>query len=312
MNFNVGDTYGGYGKLTRVTDHYLWFGKKKALKKCFGKKSLTPFFKEAPDTIVDWKDPTAVTEYYNIFAQWKGVIRIGDSKTRRVFEVKNNMVFFEGEYYLPYYSSHIKETEKKFLKDGYIFGFCHKMYNAFWGLSQTTNTVNVFVVDMELTKEMYDYGTNKINKYGKFLKKEITLYDYLNCLDFSHINSTDLTLLKNNYHLLLEENLLPHTYGTGNKSVSFFFDKTFNDIKMSYRNRTGTLVIDNGYYGPHPFGNDYYAIVKIRPHFTNVAAAYIQVDLRKGSFNKFLLNSLSSSLVTIWDRAIEQNWKNWG
>lgn len=137
------DIVKGYGKVTRLSENSIYFGEKRYSLKSFLSKPIEVFYFESPDIDIDWTNEIQVDSYYKTFDQWSGVLRMGDSKPRELIEVKNNKVFYNGEYYLPYYSRHINQSEKKFLDDGFIFGYCVKMHNSFYSM-QNANTVNVF------------------------------------------------------------------------------------------------------------------------------------------------------------------------
>ena len=265
--------------------------------------------KESPDPTIDWSNPKEVDKYYLSFDKWKGVVRMGDSKGRQVYAVTDNKVFCEGEYYLPYYSHHINDVEKRFVKDGFIFGFCVKMYNAFWGKQQTDKTVNVFVIEHEITPEMYSYYTNKAELYNQHIKNELGIVEYLNSLNKRHVNLKDLNLFKSNYALLFKDVIFPYVYA-GNKPV--VFTKEDGRILVRHRNRTGQLEIDNGYHGQMPFNNDYYILLKCSPHFTNIlSASYARVESNQLNFDKQTLDSIANQIISVWDNAIENNCRNY-
>lgn len=271
--------------------------------------------KESPDPTIDWTNPKEVDEYYLSFEKWKGVVRMGDSKNRCVYVVENNKVFTGGEYYLPHYSQHIQDnrrvdSEKRFVKDGFIFGFCVKIYNAFWGKQETDKTVNVFIIEREITPEMYSYYQNKMQLYNQHIKNELGIVEYLNSLNKRHLNSRDLDLFKNNYHLLFKDVVFPYVVENGNKPVVFTKrnDIFGEKICVSHRNRTGRLEIDNGYHGPMPFNNDFYIFLYCNPHFTNVlSASYARVE-NGLNFDKQTLDSMASQIIKVWDVAIENNY----
>jgi hypothetical protein len=269
-------------------------------------------YKESPDTDINWSNPEEVDNYYLSFEKWKGVVRIGDSKNRQVYAVKDNKVFSAGEYYLPYYSHHIKDTEKRFVKDGFIFGFCVKIYNAFWGKQETKNTVNVFVIEHEITPEMYSYYKNKMELYNQHIASKLSIIEYLNSLNKRHINSRDLDLFKSNYALLFKDIVFPYVVQNGNKPVVFSKRNGDNKITVTHRNRSGQLEIDNGYHGQMPFNNDYNVFLYCRPHFTNVlSASYARVESNELNFDIQTLDSMAKQIISVWDVAIEKNYRNY-
>jgi hypothetical protein len=273
-------------------------------------------YKESPDTDINWSNPEEVDNYYLSFHNWKGLLRDAATINRQILEVKDNKVFAEGEYYLPYYSNIVayNKNEKIFVKDGFIFGFYVKIYNDFWGEKYTTNMVNVFVIEQTITPEMYSYYTNKTDLYRQYLKNELSVVDYLNSLNKRYINSVDLNLFKQNYVELFKDVSFPYIF-QGNKPVIFSIDNTFGEkrIKVSHRNRTGQLEIDNGYHGRMPYNNSYYAFLKCSPYFTNVlSASYARVESNELNFDIQTLDSLAKQIISVWDNAIEQNYGNYG
>ena len=304
--YNIGDTHGNYGEITRISNSCIWFGEKRFLKKTFHKKNLNVILKYSPNTIINWRDEKSVDTYYETFRRWSGVCRNGDTRKLEIFKVKNNKVFYNGEYYLPYYNN-----DKKYLKDGYVFAFCFKMCNTYWQSERTSNTinVNVFVVEREIPDKQYKYGINKELNYQKLLDKKISKLEYLKLIDLNHVNSIDLDLFRDNYTLLLNSNIFPYT----TNNVTFMRDNTFlsERIAVHHRNRSGSIEIDNGYRGSAPFGNDYYVICKVRPNFTNVHSAIIGVEGKQITFDKNMLNALASKIVPTWDIAIEKNYINY-
>lgn len=257
--------------------------------------------KNSPSIEIDWKDAEAVDNYYLSFKHWSGVVRMGDTKKRQVFEVIDNKVLFEGEWYLPFYGS---ESEKKFIKSSHVFGFCFKMYNAFWGKQMCKTTVNILVIDSELSNEDYNYYITKQKNYRRLIEKEIGVIDYLKSIRLNKLDANDLNLFKANLPLLIE---VPYVSGSGKKTVRYG-KESFGKIEVSHRNRRGYLDIDNGYYGQQPFGNDFYIILNCGTYFTNVLSAYTRCEGKEITFDNVMLDILSERIVKAWDYAIEQNY----
>jgi hypothetical protein len=124
-----------------------------------------------------------------------------------------------------------------------------------------------------------------------------------------HVNLKDLNLFKSNYVLLFKDVIFPYVYD-GNKPV--IFRKENGKILVRHRNRTGQLEIDNGYHGQMPFNNDYYILLKCSPHFTNIfSASYARVESNQLNFDKQTLDSIANQIISIWDNAIENNYRNY-
>ena len=295
---NVKDTIEGIGEITKISEKSVFFGEKRFNLNTFLKKSVKVINYQSSDKIIDWTNPKEVDSYYATFKNWAGVIRMGDSKTSVILEVKDNKVFFEGEYYLPFYSN---GKDKKFIADGFIFGFCLKLKNTFWGHT-TDKTVNVFYVEDLISKDSIQYNEIKTTN-----KKNLNNIDYLKNLDFSSINSQDLDLIRNNYIDLFDKSIFPYTIN----NVTFKIGN-FNRIEVSHRNRTGYIRINNSYKGRTPFKNDYGLIVEVSPYFTNECQYTDSVRVEGNvKFDINMLNSLSAKVVSVWDKAIENNAKNY-
>ncbi len=311
ITLNIKDeilTSKGSGIITKLNDVSVWLDNKAYRRETILKELKSIIHYESPNKDLDWSNEKEVDEYYLSFNQWAGVLRMGDTRTSVILEVKNNKVLFEGEYYLPYYSHYINKPDKPNYENGYVFGYCIKMFNAYYS-HQTEHRVNVFYVDKVIPTSEYEVNIKKAED-----KKNLNDIDYLKNLDLNHINSTDLDLLRTNLHLLFDKDVLPHTSNNvkfGISNSNFAFDK--NKIFVSYKNRSGCIEIDNGYHGRTAFRNDYYAIIRIKPDFTNeVQYSYVDVRGKNITFDKAMLDALATQVVTVWDKAIENNAKSWG
>jgi len=295
----VGDIVNPYGKVTRVSDFYVWIGNKRYKPKTLENKEI--HFLKSPNTIVDWTNEKEVDAYYISFNVWATAIRMGDERKYEILEVKNNKIFYEGEYYLPFkYVNSI--GGKATYEDGYIFGFCIKKTNA-WYDSMEGEIVNIFMVEKVLEKDIIKKHEAKI-----YAKKTLDNAAYLKAIDFMRLTNKDLNLLKTKFKDLFFEGLIPYTY-KAEKSVVFGKGQ-FADIQVSHRNRQGYIRIENGYYGQQPFKEDYYAIVEIVPYFTNEMRYYVRVEYADITFDKSMLDKLAKNLIPIWDKAIERNASN--
>jgi hypothetical protein len=296
---NIGDNIKGFGEITRMTESSVYFGEKRFAKQTIENKMKGIIYKESPDVDMDWSNAEEVDKYYNSFKFWSGVVRVGDSKTREILEVKNNKVFFNGEYYLPYYTQHgITVQEKKFLKDGFVFGFCVKIKNHFWN-HKTDFTVNVFYIESEVSDEEVLFNETKSRN-----RVEMDDISYLKSLNLNKLNGKDLHLLQSKFVQIFDPSIFPYTVN----KVTFEIDRTFRDtILVTHRNRKGTLKIDNGYFGSSPFKNDYYAIVVCNPCFTNECQYQTRCERQEITFDTKMFDILSERVVKTWDRAIENN-----
>lgn len=303
MNLNIRDEIKNFGEITKITENFIYFDKKRYNTNTIDKHLNECTYYNSPDININWANENEVDNYYQTFKFWAGCIRGYDSKPREILEVKNNKIFYNGEYYLPYYSEHTNyDNKKKFLNDCFIFGYCVKIRNAFWSHT-TEKTVNVFYIERELSIEEIEANKNKIEN-----KKNLSDIEYLKSLNLRYLNSNDLHLLQKKFLLLFDESIFPYTIS----KVTFYIDETWGDLNVRHRNRIGRIKIDNGYYGQTPFKNDYYAILECNPSFTNECQYQTRCENKEITFDKNMLNILSQRIIPIWDKAIENNAKYWG
>jgi len=299
MNINIDDSVKNYGIVTKISDHYIWFDKKRYSIKTIENSKPEILSKYSSDIFVNWSNEIEVDNYYKSFIQWSGALRMKDSKKREVLEVKNNKVFYNNEYYLPYYyQSHDNIPEKKFLNDGFVFGYCIKMHNSFYDF-QNENTVNVFYVEQNVSNELIEYSKKKAENF----KSLMNTTDYLRTLKLNSIDSKDLNLFKKHFVELFDKSIFPYK----NDKFCFYIDN-WGTISVSYRNRTGTLKINNGYHGSQPFNNDYSLILEVSPNFTNVHSTYVSLYANEINWNTNTLDLLCSKIQVAWDIAIEKNY----
>jgi hypothetical protein len=300
------DTHNKFGEITKLTEKYVFFGEVKKLKKNIDPKDLIYYY--SSDINIDWKDANAVKSFYETFQYWRSVVRNGDYRKPSLLMVKDNMVEFENEYYLPYYYGEPyvdKPQEKRYLGNCMVFGYCCKVHNGHYQvidgkIKHSENFVNLFYIERFVTKEEIIENENKINNF-----KQLSTIEYLKSLNLNKLNSNDLKLFKSNFNNLFDLSIFPLT--TKN-NVRFYIDSNFGTITFMYRNRRGYLKVDNGFYGRTLFGNDYYLIILGSPYFTNEHSTYSRVEGSSITFDASMLESLSKEIESRFNRAIENNY----
>lgn len=310
MEFNIGDQIEGVGTITRLSEHSIWIDNKRFRRSTIeDKKPLNMISKESRDVDIDWSNEQEVDKYYKSFVSWQCVLRQGNSKSCVMLKVKNNKVFHEGEYYLPYYHLYdgvsSKVVPKVFLEDCDIFGFVIKMKNRHY--ESMTNgapiTVNVFYIARIVERKETQYAEARMEA-----RKNMSEIEFLKWINLNAINSKDLDGLRNKLNKLFDVKF-PYIVNKGKlrKEVTFSFGD-FNRIEVRHRNRTGYLRINNGYKGLSPYGLDYYAILEVSPHFTNECRYTDSVRVEKNfKFNEETLDKLAALIIPVWDQAIENN-----
>lgn len=93
--------------VTRTTDKFCFFGNKRLgwnkIKKLVESGEKINHY-TSPNAIVNWTSQESVTQYHNSFNFWNTYISNASRHFEihsGIFEVKNGLVFYEGEYYLP-------------------------------------------------------------------------------------------------------------------------------------------------------------------------------------------------------------------
>lgn len=97
----LGDSIGDL-VVTRVTEKSCWLNDKRmswdSVKKLPGKMQTF----RSPNIKIDFTNKEAVLEYFDSFREWSFYMSNGDvSKESRVMRVEGNLIFSDGEYYLP-------------------------------------------------------------------------------------------------------------------------------------------------------------------------------------------------------------------
>lgn len=139
-----GDSLNG-SIVTKTTEKSCWLGEKRYSWDIISQmienngKRQTKF---NLDVSVDWSDKQAVISYYKSFIAWKFYMNIGNCNGKiHLIEVKDNLVFFEGEYYLPAPIGNL--NIKTNVTDGWYHVYIEKKYNGNVG-DRVKSQSNVF------------------------------------------------------------------------------------------------------------------------------------------------------------------------
>lgn len=130
----------------------------------------------------------------------------------------------------------------------------------------------------------------------------------MNITNYKKITGQELDWLRDNFISLFDAAIFPYK----KDKVEFYRLKEFGRerIGVAYRNRSGHLQIDNGYYGRTEDKRDYYTILLVNPHFTNVHSAYARTY--KTTWDKHMLDDLAKNIIKSWDHAIEKGYTMYG
>jgi hypothetical protein len=281
----VNDVINPYGKITRISNYYVWFGKKRYSINTISKFPIR--YAKSPNIKIDWTNEKEVDDYYKTFNKWSVPIRMGDIRKYEIFKIKNNKVYKNGEYYLPLKFENSIPSKVKY-SDGYAYGFCITKKNA-WYDNIDAEYVNIYMVNKLLSDKFIENRKLKMFIRNEFID-DIT---YIENINYNHLDSYDLQLIKQNFDKIFE-NELPYRYN----NVFFGFGQ-FNRIVVSYDSKQGYLTVDNSYYGHQPYGEDYGLIIKINPYFTNEMKYYVQID-NILKLNKTMLNTIADNIIKKW------------
>ncbi len=149
-NLSEGDTINEL-TITKTTDKSCWLDNKRyswgSIDKLMNSKN-TYKTKFNLNKKIDWSCPKSVQDYYDSFIQWGFYVCKGDIKKENLFliEVKNGMVFYNNEYYLPApRGSFNNPNEKIDVEDGWYYAYVFKRHNSWFGNS-TNYKSNIFYI----------------------------------------------------------------------------------------------------------------------------------------------------------------------
>ena len=152
MNTNqlvVGDKIGDKF-ITQITDKSCWLDGGRLSWQTVNKmvQKLPTQTKFNKNIKIDWTSKEAVINYYNSFVSWVFYIAGGDvnKENLHLVEVKEGLVFFENEYWLPApQSSHQSPNIKTDVKDGWYYVHLIKRNNNWFG-NKSDYYSNVFYI----------------------------------------------------------------------------------------------------------------------------------------------------------------------
>ncbi len=143
--------------VTRLTAKFVICGEQRFSKVSLNKSGFEYKAKLSPNTEVDWTDKKAVIDYYNSFVAWNFYIAGGDKYETQLCEVKDNMVLYNGEYYLPAPqpnngSWNAKSTKN--IENGVYYINLYKRTNNWFGVKEErVKDINVFYVSSNIAKD---------------------------------------------------------------------------------------------------------------------------------------------------------------
>jgi len=216
MELNIKDRIDNQ-TVTRITDKSIWLNDKRYSINTIQKILLTSKYQSflSPDIFVDFTDKQSVLDYYNSFVLWSfGGYEYHNTPKHRV-EVKNNLVFYNNEYYLPaIYRPSPSYTDQKNVEDGVYNVHLLKRHLGYRLTDKSDNSVNIFHILNRINTKPTTEDINKLvsrNKeiYGYLGNKSGISYE----IDYGPQNVDEIylssisTLIKVNY-TTYEDNIL--------------------------------------------------------------------------------------------------------
>lgn len=269
----------GYlGVITKISDKSVWFGEKRYALETILNDIKNVLYDRNPDVKVDWTNQKEVKGFYNSFKRWTFYISNGCKYTTELCEVKDGMVFHNGEYYVPAPTVVWEGSnndwcgkETKDIKDGLYYASLYKRVSGYYE-HMGGEIMNVFY-----TKEatsVLEQDTLKLRKEWDYYKASMEQsVEHIKKLDLSKLLSKELDFIKSNMFEFFKEHL-PFKASNGvciNKWENFK-----NPLACS----KGLLYIDNFYRGHNPSGLDYGLTFKFNPSFSNEHRYYKSCDIK--------------------------------
>ncbi len=168
--------------VTRVSKDYCFFGAKRmawsTIRRLL-KSGEKIKHKLSPNSIVDWANKQSVIDYYDSFEKWSTYVSMLSSRQRHdsgILEVKDNLVSFQGEYYLPgptsvwIDDSHMWNAKPPSLPDGKFNINLYKQENTWYPHTDPDKreniTVNFFIASSQLLSAVNELKQNATKIYA--------------------------------------------------------------------------------------------------------------------------------------------------
>jgi hypothetical protein len=260
--------------VTRVSDKFCFFGKRRIswikINKMIEKGEEVKF-RLSPNKEIDWSDKQQVVDYHNCFEMWNTYMS-GYSSDFKVYkgilEVKDGMILFDNEYYLPSPKSSWIGTQnywntKQTPKDGLFNITLYKQENDWYPKKdiklRKNITLNLFVVSSEVKKSVKELKPNT---------NELWASQYGDCINFGyerstwnglsfHLDSIDITDIFKKYYIKYRWSDDINLVITDSEIYLLLYEiePQISDIlKNALRNRKFHIDIDES-YGEVSIGN---------------------------------------------------------
>jgi hypothetical protein len=281
-------TLDGHFIVTKVNDKSVWLNDKRYGLEATLKKVKSIIHQTSPDIKVDWINKKEAYKFYLSFKRWSFYISNGCKYITQICEVKDNMLLYNGEYYVPApkgtYDDFCKKLETD-LVDGLYYVRLYKRVSGYYE-HQGGEMVNVFSI--EAVTSTTEQDSLKIRKtwdyYGTPKEQSV---EHIKSLDLSKLLSKELNFVKDNMGLFFKEHL-PFKASNGVQIG------TWSGFSSSLSCSKGLLYIDNSYRGNQPSGLEHGLMFRFHPSFSNESQYYSSCKI-----NEFSPQALESIAIEI-------------
>jgi hypothetical protein len=177
----------------------------------------------SPDIFVDFSNKESVLKYYNSFVHWSfGEYDKHNAPVYRV-EVKDNLVYFKDEYYLPaIYKPAPTYTEQKNVEDGTYNVHLLKRHLGYRLTDKAENSVNIFHIINRINTKPTTEQINKLVSRTKEIGVSSCSYSGIEYFQSNwHIHDIKLTSISK----LLQ---YAYTHYEGNEVISLPYDLRYD------------------------------------------------------------------------------------
>ena len=195
----------------------------------------------SPNLPVDWTNKTEVIKYHNCFEVWSTYLSTDSSRYKHyktILEVKDNLVFYNNEYYLPapivtFIGKEMRTDSKQTnIENGLYNVILRKQENAWWAKENVDRGniyLNIFELQLKIVDTIKDLKPNTNELWAsRYEEKACIVFEYKEStwdgLSFELI-SIDLVALFRKYYI---QNYWDDRYDTCNRIV--ITDKEISDI----------------------------------------------------------------------------------
>lgn len=175
--------------VTRISEHFCFFDNKRMswnkIQQLIdsGEKII---YAKSPNIDIDWSLKKDVLDYYSSFNKWATYISNGCLSKYKIksdiIEIKDGLVYYEGEYYLPSPKSSFNNSNgKSDVKDGLYNVDLFKKPNCWYSTMKNSETItlNLFTQKQEAVKNIYDLKPNTNELYLRPVSSDHYLkFDY--------------------------------------------------------------------------------------------------------------------------------------